>query len=393
MLYSFFINDSLINNPPTAANNFNTSALAPGDSVNVLGYNGVCYTNPSATVYPVVYPIPGAVGITSSVPSDTICSGDTVTFTSLPAGAGTYCFYVGGSLQDSSANNVWTTDQLYNGNVVYVRIEKNGCLGLYSVLDTFVVHPTPFVTLSPPTDTICQGGSTVFSMTTSVPGGATYNFYVNSIDSQSGNQNTYITSTLNNGDIVYATSESNGCTSKPSNSVTMVVNPIPVVTLSSSAAPSDSICQGLPITFTATPAAYANYIFYNSNTVLQNSSQATYTTSGLPIGNSVFVEATSLGCSGVSDTIVTTVIPAPAVNAGPSQAACLNSPPVTLAGFTPAGGNWTGPGITSPGGVFTPSVVGVGNDTITYTYIDPVTGCPGDDRSYIYRKCITGYWA
>ena len=318
--YSFFIDNTLAN-VPSAANTFNTSALAPGDSVNVVGYNGVCYTSPSATVHPVVYPIPAAAGMISSVPSDTICSGDTVTFTASPPGLGLYYFYVGGSLQQSSANNIWTTDQLYNGNVVYVKVQQNGCLGVPSVLDTFVVHPTPFVTLLPANPTICQGSTVVFSATSSV-GGSTFDFYVNAIDSQSSLLNTYTTNTLNNGDVVYVTATALGCLSKPSNSVPVIVNPIPVVTLTTSAAPSDSICQGTPISFTATPATDSNYIFYNINSIVQDSSLANYATSNLPMINSIYVEAQNKGCNGYSDTISITVIPAPIVTVGPAQ---LNS--------------------------------------------------------------------
>lgn len=52
--------------------------------------------------------------------------------------------------------------------------------------------------------------------------------------------------------------------------------------------------------------------------------------------------------------------------AGDSQKVCLNGGPVALTGFSPAGGTWSGPGV-SPQGVFTPSQALLGNQQLTYT--------------------------
>lgn len=374
LFYTFLIDNNPIQSLEPS-DTFTTTALHAGDSVTVLAYNGVCYSNPSATLYPVVYPTPGAVSMVSSVPSDTICSGDTVTFTASPAGLGQYWFYVGGSLQQNDNSNVWTTDQLYNGNVVYVKVVQNGCPGVPSVRDTFVVNPTPFVTLSLSGPvTFCQGQDTTFTASSSVAN-SVFNFYVNSVDSQSGPQNSYTPAVLTNGEVIYATASAQGCTSVPSASADITVNPLPLVSLT---APVDSICQGNPVTFTAAPGTYATYVFYNNGAALQNSSSATYT-GVLPANNSVYVEAENLGCSSYSDTVSILILPTPVVSAGPSpQVACLNGPTVTLTGNTPAGGTWSGTGV-SQSGIITPASVGVGNTTLTYTYTDPVTGCPASD--------------
>ncbi len=57
---------------------------------------------------------------------------------------------------------------------------------------------------------------------------------------------------------------------------------------------------------------------------------------------------------------------------------CSYSPPAVLTG-SPAGGIFTGPGIS--GNTFTPSVAGQGIHTITYTYTDPGTGCTNQKSS------------
>ncbi|MFZ4707534.1 MAG: hypothetical protein ACOYMF_16160, partial [Bacteroidales bacterium] len=53
---------------------------------------------------------------------------------------------------------------------------------------------------------------------------------------------------------------------------------------------------------------------------------------------------------------------------------CVNAAAFALAGGTPAGGTYSGPGVA--GGIFTPATAGVGVHTITYTYAN-VYGCSG----------------
>lgn len=50
----------------------------------------------------------------------------------------------------------------------------------------------------------------------------------------------------------------------------------------------------------------------------------------------------------------------------------LTGAAVTLSGAQPAGGTWSGPGVSS--GVFSPAAAGVGTHTLTYTYTD-AGGC------------------
>jgi len=55
--------------------------------------------------------------------------------------------------------------------------------------------------------------------------------------------------------------------------------------------------------------------------------------------------------------------------AGPSQTVCLNSPAINLTGFSPAGGTWSGPGITNAStGVFNPTTAGIGTHLLFYTF-------------------------
>ena len=75
----------------------------------------------------------------------------------------------------------------------------------------------------------------------------------------------------------------------------------------------------------------------------------------------------------VSNTVQITVTPAPIVTLDPFSNLCLNDAPIALTGGLPAGGTYSGNGVS--GGTFDPQQAGIGGHIITYTYIDPVTGC------------------
>lgn len=92
------------------------------------------------------------------------------------------------------------------------------------------------------------------------------------------------------------------------------------------------------------------------------------------------------GCSSVSSAPVTvTANPAPTVTLGSFPSVCSGSAPYALTGGSPAGGTYSGAGVS--GGIFTPPVVTVVTmHTITYTYTNPVTGCTGTATSYITVK-------
>jgi subtilisin-like proprotein convertase family protein/PKD repeat protein len=134
---------------------------------------------------------------------------------------------------------------------------------------------------------------------------------------------------------------------------------------------SPSLCAGASATLTASGAstytwsAGATSSGVNTATVTP-SSTTTYTVTG--------TDGTT-GCKNTS-TATVTVNPLPAVNAGTSVSVCNAPVATTLTGYSPAGGTWSGTGVTA-GGDFTPP--SVGNFVLTYTYTDGVTGCTNQD--------------
>ena len=94
----------------------------------------------------------------------------------------------------------------------------------------------------------------------------------------------------------------------------------------------------------------------------------------------------SLGCQ-TWDTVTVSIHALPTVKAGFDQAACVSNACIQLEGFlpatnnglTPPTGSWTGSGSITNGGVFCPTLSGVGIHELFYTYIQPQTGCVNRD--------------
>jgi gliding motility-associated-like protein len=89
------------------------------------------------------------------------------------------------------------------------------------------------------------------------------------------------------------------------------------------------------------------------------------------------------GCS-ASDTRTIVVNALPVADAGTYTAVCVNATAVPLTG-TPAGGTWSGPGVT--GSSFNPATAGAGTHTITYNYTDG-NSCRASDIATIVVNAL-----
>jgi PKD repeat protein len=83
-------------------------------------------------------------------------------------------------------------------------------------------------------------------------------------------------------------------------------------------------------------------------------------------------------CSNL-DSVNVLVNALPIVNAGPDTSFCFQPISALLPTASPAGGTWTGPGVTnSSTGLFDPSLAGLGTHTIVYSFFD-ANGCSNSD--------------
>src|SRR5690606_16061682 len=84
------------------------------------------------------------------------------------------------------------------------------------------------------------------------------------------------------------------------------------------------------------------------------------------------------GCTDSADVMIN-VVSLPVGTAGSYGPFCTSDPPVMLNG-TPAGGVWSGPGVS--GDQFDPAVAGEGQHELTYTYTDG-NGCIAAETTII----------
>lgn len=153
--------------------------------------------------------------------------------------------------------------------------------------------------------------------------------------------------------ITYIYSDSNGCVDSIHGDLT--VHDIPVVGLS----PFNPVCKGspaFPLTGGTPPGGTYSGVGVNNgnfNPLFASTYTITYS----------YQDAN--GC--VNDTVqLLLVLDKPIVTLPAINDICVNNPPITLSGGDPAGGTYSGPGVT--GTQFDPTVTGAGSFIITYTY-------------------------
>ncbi len=118
-----------------------------------------------------------------------------------------------------------------------------------------------------------------------------------------------------------------------------------------------------------------------------STSEPTYTFTGLTAGTYIVEVVDDVSCTVLSQNGVIVGAPnLPVVNCPTNQEVCLNTPSFTLAGATPSGGTYSGPGVTA--GVFSPATAGVGTHTIIYNYTDPVSLCTNNCFFTITVKAV-----
>ena len=134
-----------------------------------------------------------------------------------------------------------------------------------------------------------------------------------------------------------------------------------------------TICESNPVSFTASGGDEYEFLV-NGILVLARSAAATYSNSTLQPGDVVTAEVynTTTGCHKTSNPVTITVHLKPVVTLAPMSNVCNTGTPFALAGGLPAGGTYSGTGITN--GQFNPAVAGAGVHVITYTYTNS-DGC------------------
>lgn len=221
--YQFFINGTPVGGFSTL-DSFN-QLVNNGDQITVIGELNGCESLPSSPVVYTVYSYP-TISVVNDAAANTICFGDTVTFT--VAGALEYQFEVNGLLTEVNSAGTWSTDALENADEVGVTGFNGQCPSTIS-LTTFTVNSMTLDLAVTPSSFICEGDLVTFTGS----GADLYEFLVNNTQVQASSpDNTFDSNTLTSSDVVtfIATNTATGCVQGYHDFIVMTVVEEPTIT-------------------------------------------------------------------------------------------------------------------------------------------------------------------
>jgi hypothetical protein len=333
-------------------NSWSTSAMTQNITTTTSGVFSVIYIDGNGCASPSSSPVVVNVQSNPAPPSitaggaTTICQGSFVTLTSSYTSGNTWSS--GGISQSINAT--------VSGNYTVTFTNVNGCTSTSSPMTVTVipVSSIPNISASGST-TICDGSSV--TLTSSDPNST----WSTGATTQSIN----VTISGN----YWVVGNQTGCPSQPSAPVIVNVNPAPATPIITPSGPT-TICAGeelfLFTSGTGTNTWSTGYI----GAVLQVTTSGNYWVSVQNV----------YGCSSSSVVVPVVVNSNPIVTVNPFQPLCSYAAPFTMSNGLPAGGTYTGNGISS--NIFSPGTAGIGSSIVTYTYVD-VNDCSASAQTTI----------
>lgn len=360
-----------------------------GDAVYVVLYpdNFCSAGNATSNTINMVVDTPLPVSVSIAADDTEVCSGTSVTFTATPVNGGTpdYQWYLNG-------NTVGNNSAIYsvtpaNGDQVYVVMTSSlGCTsGNPATSNTIAITVNPLLTpsvsiVADPAGAVTPGTNVTFTATPVNGGTPTYEWFVNGSSVATGNPYAYMPL---NGDEVYvvmtSTLECVTSATATSNTITMVVEAVILPPVAFEMTGGGSYCEGeagvvvglsgseIGVTYTLYQDAIAVASIPGTGAALDFGlrPEGVYTASGTNAG----------GTTAMTGSAIVIENALPVVTCPADMNVCINAGGQTLEGGSPAGGVYSGNGVTD--GIFYPAVANLGTHTITYTYTDSETGCTG----------------
>jgi hypothetical protein len=216
------------------------------------------------------------------------------------------------------------------------------------------------------TSTVCEGSAPLTYFISPVGGATGYTWSVTGNSSIiSGQGTTSIDVQPGTGGSTISVTADNACGSSAPTTFVLTIQPAPIVALG-----ADTTQCGGTVTLDANNVG-STYMWsdMSTNQTLVVSASGAYSVS-VTDGNGCFA----------SDTVNVTINALPTVNAVAPSMVCLDDGSMTLTSSTPAGGTWSGPGMS--GNTFTPMTAGAGSHQLTYTYTDSL-GCTNFDTTTV----------
>lgn len=303
------------------------------------------------------------VSLSTSAQNNTICGGETVTFTG--SGASTYVFFVNGV--QVTTDNPYVTDSLLDGDIIAVMGLDTQLCAATSAPEVYTVHPEIQIGIVSHINPSSCGATDGVANTITIGGVPAYTYaWTPTV------QTTPTAVGLGAGAYSVTVTDANGCQSTDGVSLS---DP-GAFAVALSASPSDlTICEGTEIEFMASSNGSATYEFFVDGVSVGTTNP--YLNSTLTDGQAVAVVGLDTSsCTSTSPVLTYSVLPVPAVTLTLPAFACSSVDTVEFVGGFPAGGDYAVTYDTYPiiGDLFFPSLAGAGVINVDYTYT-AANGC------------------
>jgi len=327
------------------------------DSMPFISYGGICQT----LTPPVV----------SLGPNQTVCAGSIVTINPVVTGGQppyTYLWQSTGStiICATCANASVTLGQ--NSSYLLKVTDASGGFGYDSISYTVAGTPYNFQITSTEPDIFCGGGTV--TITANPNDSVSFQWYGNGnlLPGETGN----ILSVTDSTGAYYLVYTEAGVCQATSNIINLLFFDTTAVTITN--AGSDTICAGGAVTLFAN--ALGDGLSYSW---LVSDSNLDYVATSLLVAGAGFYQVAVTNLEGCTDTSAGVwIVASPNLPTAltyeqfTDDTLCNNAASIALSGAEPAGGYYSGTGVS--GGVFNPPGANVGMDFIYYNYTDS-TGC------------------
>ena len=355
----------LVINGTTGEINLSTSTPGTYTVTNTIAATGGC-SQASET-----FDIEVTAGITATVSGGgTACEGDApidvlITFTGSGPWDFTYSDGTNLTTITGQATSPYAIQATESKTYTVTSADNGTCTTSGSGSAIVVFNSKPVLNITPVT-TLCVSADEI--AVSASPAGGTF-----SGDGISGNQFDPATAGIGVHTITYSYTDANSCSNQADIQITVTAEPAASIT------PLSAVCaDAAQINLSATPSGG----IFSGNGVAGSS--FTPATAGAGT-HTITYTYTENGCT-VTTTEDVTVKSVPTVALSALANVCVNKQPFSLSGGSPAGGSYSGTGITN--NVFSPSAAGVGTHTITYSYENNEGCSAAATQNIVVEACL-----
>ncbi len=311
---------------------FKSSPLSK-DTLSITVKNTTIPTCPVATKYTIIDVLPIPI-VSLSSDKDTICPNKPIIYTGSVNSYELYRLYSGTNLIDESTSNIFTLNNIFKDTAIYMKAINANCFYNSNIINTIVINvPVVSLTSSDANNSICEEENLTFTVNNT--NFETFIFRNKQVEKQNDINNTYSITNLkvtdiNNVDSICAFAiDSFGCISNFTNAINTTILPKTNITLNVN---NTTICENDSAIFNVLPANLANYVFLDSNNIIQQGNKSIYRNKGLSFTNSIKAIGENIyGClSDTSNTIRVKVNPIITPNVSSEDTLICIGEPVVL---------------------------------------------------------------